>query len=190
MSARALVVVAVALASCADESTLPSRAPRGFYTADGGLLGPGGATGSAGAPAKGGGTASAGTSQACAGDPDEGTFGVVVDAEEETRSGLIVEKGQRVAITASGTWCWGSSPGCSGPDGTPGRPLPSELPVMVEGAYLGQLSLRIGASTLAVGSARELFAPACGELVFFMNDRPGYTADNSGALKVTVELGD
>lgn len=182
-----------ALAACADDASLPSRAPRGVYGQDGSLRlagGSGGATGKAGSSSSTGkpGASGGGGSASSCDEPDTGLSTLAVDAREETPTGLMVAVGQRVSISTSGTWCWGLD-ACCGPDGTPGRPTTAELPVLVPGANLGTLSMRVGSWTRAVGSELEVPAQACGELVLFMNDRAGgYTKDNSGSLKVLVEL--
>lgn len=184
MRSRALLLstplMFAAATSCADDSTLPSRAPPGVYGPDGGFVASGGTTG------KGG---SSPSSPSCVAEADVGLSTHTVDAMEETKTGLVVAAGQRITISATGKWCWGvGASDCPGPDGTPGRPTSSELPVVVQGASFGTLSMRVGSLARAVGSKLETTSPGCGELVLFMNDRPGYYGDNSGSLKVVVEL--
>jgi hypothetical protein len=170
------------VASCADDATISSRAPRGGVTVGGGNA-PGGGGGSA-SPAPGGG----GSSQAtCNFDGAVGTKAGSVSASEEVWTGILVEKGQLLHFSAKGTWCWGDGASeCSSADGTPGRPTPSELPVVVKGAYLGTLSMGIGSQVEALGASATIESTSCGELVLFMNDRPDYYGDNSGSLVVTV----
>lgn len=116
-----------------------------------------------------------------------GTQVVSVSATTETPTKLYAAAGQTIQFTAKGTWCWGTgSSECSTADGTPGRPTSAELPVVVDGASFGTLSVRIGTQVVALGSSKTIKASGCGEIVLFMNDRPAFYGDNSGSLTVTI----
>jgi hypothetical protein len=103
-----------------------------------------------------------------------------------TPTGFTVCAGQQLSFEATGNWCWGGVPDCSGPDGTPGRPQPGELPVTKPGSYFGALIGRVGGSVFHIGSSANISAPASGELELLMNDNVNSYADNSGQLLVTI----
>lgn len=103
-----------------------------------------------------------------------------------THTGFQVCAGQQLTFEATGNWCWGGVPDCSGPNGTPGRPQPGELPVTKPGSYFGALIGRVGGSVFHIGSIANVAAPASGELELLMNDNVNSYGDNSGQLQVNI----
>jgi hypothetical protein len=104
-------------------------------------------------------------------------------------TGLKVEIGNELKFSAFGNWCWGSS-NCSGPAGFPGRPLPSELPVVMKGELLGTLIGQVGNWLFRIGPSATIKSQATGPLVLLFNDRVGDTwyKDNSGTMDVKVAI--
>src|ERR1039457_1722022 len=104
-------------------------------------------------------------------------------------TGLKVEIGNELKFSAFGNWCWGSS-NCSGPAGFPGRPLPSELPVVMKGELLGTLIGQVGNWLFRIGPSATIKSQATGPLVLLFNDRVGDTwdKDNSGTMDGKVAI--
>jgi hypothetical protein len=112
---------------------------------------------------------------------------VRVPAVEPVPMGIQVGAGDRISFAANGTWCWGGGMDCSDGDGTSGRPIAEELPVLVTGASFGTLVGSIdGGAPFVIGTAAVVEMPASGELFLGMSDRLGYYADNSGELEVAL----
>jgi hypothetical protein len=116
---------------------------------------------------------------------------VLAKAEEWRNSGVVVEKGKRFSIKASGKWRAGGG-GCGwvGPDGIGfynalcwdfgGQ--------IIKGWTHAALIGKIGdeGKPFAVGNALELSAEDAGVLYFRINDNPGHCGDNEGHVDVTV----
>lgn len=120
-------------------------------------------------------------------DPEPRQEVLHVPAFEPAPTGVLVVAGERVTVSVAGTWCWGGGADCSDADGTPGRPVAEELPVLVTGASFGTLAASIdGGLAFVVGSGPSLDVPATGELYLGMSDRIGSYGDNSGELVVTL----
>ena len=102
---------------------------------------------------------------------------------------LQVRTGDRLHVTATGTWCMGGSGAaaeCGGPAGIraahadePGLVLPS--------ATIGTLIARIGSGGwVAIGADRSFKAGSTGSLVLAFNDRADFYFDNSRSVRATI----
>jgi clan AA aspartic protease (TIGR02281 family) len=95
---------------------------------------------------------------------------VPVKAADDWTNFLAVKKGDVLAISATGTWFFGSSPRQEvGPAGKP---------------KLAYLEAKIGETVFRIDEAATITAPADGILSMRMNDT--MRTDNSGALTVTI----
>jgi len=126
-------------------------------------------------------------------DPDAGPppIEVSVIASESTPvdTGMVVEQGQVVEFSTSGTWCLGRLPfECGGGDGI--RPAnPEELPLILDSAPIGALIGRAGTGPwFLIGAGGGVRMPSSGPLVLVFNDRPCCYGDNRGLLTVTAAL--
>lgn len=105
---------------------------------------------------------------------------------------LDVVAGQPVSITASGSWCMGGTGAtaeCGGPAGI--RSAHSDEPDMVlPSAKIGALIAHIGSGPLFLAGASSSFnADRSGQLVLLFNDRVCCYGDNSGSIRVIVNVG-
>jgi hypothetical protein len=113
-----------------------------------------------------------------------------------TDSGIRLEKGWRVAISAQGSWSNGNyqrSDGSTfrpsyGPEGYTGtKDASGNLPV--PSAWVGALVGRIGdAPAFAIGPDLIVIAANAGVLTLAMNDAPVSLADNEGQLTVQIKV--
>jgi hypothetical protein len=111
----------------------------------------------------------------------------VVGKRDWTSSGLIVKRGDRLRISASGTVTLDPISGkTSGPEGVADLPDPKKLmPDQATGALIGV----IGADNddfIFIGKAAEFTAARDGLLFLSVNE--GTLSDNSGTYKATIEL--
>ena len=124
----------------------------------------------------------------------EQTTRVLAKAEEWRNSGVVVEKGGRYLIKASGRWRPGGLCNWTGPDGiTPYTPLCLDLGGQtVRGYSHSALIAKIGdqGEPFGVGNEFELLAKEGGVLYFRMNDTPGFFWDNEGHVDVRIALMD
>jgi hypothetical protein len=120
-----------------------------------------------------------------------GSKTVVVEAVDETptRTGVRVRKGDRLLVTATGTWCLGGQPPtaeCGGPAGIR-LANPVELPLILNRAKIGKLVGRIGNGPwFAVGKRARITAKRGGQLQLLFNDRPCCFGDNSGSVTARI----
>ncbi len=111
-----------------------------------------------------------------------------------TKTGVILNSGEKINITTNGTWCWGvGTTECCDANGTSGRPSTTEHPVTLEPEYFGVLIGRIIGTSInsdyfRIGTSTELSAPISGELELQMNDRIGYYGDNKNSITVTISF--
>lgn len=180
----------------------PGRAPGGAsnvaqFAGAGGGFGRGGAGGASSGGNSGAGLGGFGANNGQA--PSSGGFADCTPDTDEvimveaayggSQTGLHVCPGQTLVIEAYGRWCWGGGNDCSGPSGTPGRPLPSELPVLRSGSDFGTLVGVVAAWTFEIGGSSAIIdVQTEGDLVLWMNDRIGAYDDNSGSLTVAVSV--
>jgi sRNA-binding regulator protein Hfq len=111
----------------------------------------------------------------------------VVGKRDWTSSGLIVKRGDRIHITASGTVTLDPSSGrTSGPEGLPDFTDPKKLmPDQPTGALIGV----VGADNddfIFIGGSAEFAAKRDGLLFLSVNE--GTLADNAGIYKAVIEV--
>ena len=98
-------------------------------------------------------------------------------------TGIVVTKGAKLSIHASGQWSDGSKPvRFWGPNGT-GNSWPGTLS---DAANVDALIGKVGDATFLVGESYSGSCPQSGRLFLSMNDFPGYFSNNSGAMKVEI----
>lgn len=144
------------------------------------LVGAAAVVGGGVALAAGGGSSSAAGSSASSGCR---TTTATVPAGAWTHTGATLAAGDRLTISASGTWNGDAGWGESGPDGIVGQRCDaSSCPV--PGGALHSLVGRIAFGTpFAVGSGLNMTAPVSGDLDLGMNT---ITSANAGALTATI----
>jgi hypothetical protein len=102
-----------------------------------------------------------------------------------------VSAGQRVKITASGTWCMGGSGAtaeCGGPGGIRAAG-PGEAAPVLPSAMLGALIARVGSGQwVVVGVSGTITADSPGILSLAFNDLAGFYFDNSGSVSALVTI--
>ena len=108
-------------------------------------------------------------------------------------TGVTVQRGGRLAMTAQGQWSVGGAPvaavanigAFTGPDGIADKTNPRAL---LPSANIGALIGRIGAdgAPFRIGSKYDAAVTADGPLYLAINDEPGAFADNQGRLAVAV----
>ncbi len=100
-------------------------------------------------------------------------------------TGIVVKAGERVAISASGSWSNGLDAAEFGPGGN-GRSDPtSEVPSAPAGALVGQIG---DWARFTVGDGTTMTAEKTGWLWLSMNDRLNGHDDNHGAVTVLVTV--
>lgn len=116
--------------------------------------------------------------------PKVETKELVVPAREMwVDTGIVLTKGAKLSIHASGQWSDGGKPiRFWGPNGA-GRAWPGTLS---DAANLDALIGKVGDATFLVGESYSGSAPQSGRLFLSMNDFPGYFSNNSGAMKVEI----
>lgn len=116
--------------------------------------------------------------------PKVETKELVVPAREMwVDTGIVLTKGAKLSIHASGQWSDGSRPvRFWGPNGT-GNPWPGTLS---DSANVDALIGKVGDATFLVGESYSGSCPQSGKLFLSMNDFPGYFSNNSGAMKVEI----
>jgi len=124
-------------------------------------------------------------------DKKEATAKVLADAEEWRNSGVMLKKGLKYKLTATGGWSAGPICGQTSPEGLGVAAICSGS----MGTYIGRGSAsmllgKIGelGSPFPVGNGLELTAPDDGILFFRINDTPMMMGDNSGSVDVITSL--
>jgi len=124
-------------------------------------------------------------------DKKEATAKVLAIADEWRNSGVIVKKGSKYKITATGRWTAGPICGWTGPDGFGASPICGGS----SGTYIGRGSAssligKIGeqGTPFEVGNNLELTAEEEGILFFRINDTPIWMGDNDGFTNVKTAL--
>lgn len=114
----------------------------------------------------------------------EGKTRVIPDASEWRNSGVLVRKGVRYSVQATGQWRTASHLPWTNAEGTSGYRTPSTF---VDGFPGNGLVGRIGetGAPFAVGTSLEFVASADGVLFFRIN-KPSLIAPGEGALDVAV----
>ncbi len=124
-------------------------------------------------------------------DKKETTSKVLAEAEEWRNSGVMLKKGLKYKLTATGSWSAGPLCGQTGPDGMgiAGLCYGGSATYMGNGSA-SMLIGKIGESgaPFAVGNGLELTASEDGILFFRINDTSLWMADNSGAVEVITSL--
>jgi hypothetical protein len=124
-------------------------------------------------------------------DRKETTSQVLAEAEEWRNSGVMVKKGLKYKLAASGTWSAGPLCGQTGPDGMgiAGLCYGGASTYMGKGSA-SMLIGKIGESgaPFPVGNGLELTASENGILFFRINDTSLWMADNSGSIEVITSL--
>lgn len=101
-------------------------------------------------------------------------------------TGVVVQKGQSVSISAAGLWTNGGlAKEYAGPKGLSGQ---VRRDTILPAAPLGALVGRVGETTFFVGGYQEVALG--GRLLLTMNDVPGTFHDNGGYMAVTLEVKD
>ena len=116
-------------------------------------------------------------------DTPETATRVLAAAAEWRNSGVIVKKGAKYKISASGKWSAGALCGATGPDGVGASYMCTGATATLIGIESASLLLgKIGeqGEPFAVGSGLELLADDDGILYFHINDTPMMMSDNSG----------
>lgn len=124
-------------------------------------------------------------------DTPETAARVLAAAAEWRNSGVIVKKGAKYKISASGKWTAGALCGSTGPDGLGASYLCTGATATYIGTESASLLLgKIGeqGEPFAVGSGLELLADEDGILYLRINDAPMMMNDNSGSINVTIAL--
>lgn len=112
---------------------------------------------------------------------------VLANNDFGTDTGLVVQQGDSVTFSASGTWCWGGLSDCSNANGTAGRPSgPQECCTTLKGEQFGKLLGRVGDWIFPIGEKATIIMWNSGELFLLMNDRVGTYGDNNGAISVQI----
>jgi len=111
-----------------------------------------------------------------------------------TDTGISLEPGQRIVVTAEGKLRYADAKADNGPSGLPRgfKDLIRILPLNDAGR--GALIARIGDADVAqpflIGPSKELVAPVSGELSLGINQTSSNTGDGSYTVKVTVYAAD
>jgi len=124
-------------------------------------------------------------------DTPETATRVLAAAAEWRNSGVIVKKGAKYKISASGKWSAGALCGATGPDGVGASYMCTGATATLIGIESASLLLgKIGeqGEPFAVGNGLELLADEDGILYFRINDTPMMMSDNSGSMNVTIAL--
>jgi uncharacterized caspase-like protein len=124
-------------------------------------------------------------------DTPETATRVLAAAAEWRNSGVIVKKGTKYKISASGKWTAGPICGATGPDGLGASYMCTGATATLIGIESASLLLgKIGeqGEPFAVGNGLELLADEDGILYFRINDTPMMMSDNSGSINVTISL--
>jgi len=111
----------------------------------------------------------------------------VLAAGDWRNSGVMVKKGEKYKITASGKWNFGGLSNFCGPDGIGcDHALAWDLGGIVPGFKSATLIARIGEEgrPFGVGASFQLESSTDGYLFFRMNDL--FVGDNVGAVNVTI----
>jgi hypothetical protein len=124
-------------------------------------------------------------------DKKETTSKVLANAEEWRNSGVMLKKGLKYKLTATGDWSAGPLCGQTSPDGLGAAALCYGGSATYMGK--GSASMLIGkigesGSPFPVGNGLELTAPDDGILFFRINDTSLWMADNSGSVDVITSL--
>jgi hypothetical protein len=125
-------------------------------------------------------------------DNQETTTTVKAEVEEWRDSGVILKKGLKYRITATGTWSVGAICGWTGPDGN-GISLSCNLAPSsnISGGGSGSMLVgKIGEAGIPfqIGAKLDLTASEEGILFLRINEMPGIAGDNSGSVDVTIAL--
>ena len=111
-----------------------------------------------------------------------------------TDTGISLEPGQRIVITAEGTLRYTDAKADNGPDGlTRGfRDLIRILPFNEagRGALIGRIGDQDIAQPFLIGASKDLVAPISGKLSLGINQTSSDTGDGSYTVKVTVYAAD
>ena len=128
-----------------------------------------------------------GCSAGCCVSSETATVTVPADDVAGVYTGIDVRGGGTMIFDAPEEWCRGGGVDCSDANGTPGRPIPEEEPVLLEGAYLSTLIGRVGQWYFRIGASAEIVSEGDGPLFLMMNDRTEgrYYRDNRGSWKLT-----
>jgi hypothetical protein len=124
-------------------------------------------------------------------DKKETTSKVLANAEEWRNSGVMLKKGLKYKLAATGSWSAGALCGETSPDGLGAAALCYGGSATYMGK--GSASMLIGkigesGSPFPVGNGLELTPPDDGILFFRINDTPLWMADNSGSVDVITSL--
>jgi hypothetical protein len=116
-------------------------------------------------------------------------------------TGLAVNAGNRISVTASGQVTWSERSHSVpdqfknvGPGGTtfmarvlePG--LGDSDHFVYPDAPPGSLLMKVGSEIYLVGASKEIVVSQGGQIQFMVNDRPGWMSENTGSFQVRVEV--
>jgi hypothetical protein len=104
-------------------------------------------------------------------------------------TGIEVEAGDSVTISASGAVRWEPIKAYVGPDGLESAyafNLPNQFPL--PSAKAGSLVMKIGSDLYAVGAETSIQTSGGGNIQFMVNDRFQGLGDNEGSFSVTIKV--
>jgi len=114
---------------------------------------------------------------------------VVRSTEKWQDSGIRVNQGETIRISATGSVVWDEQLPAVGPDGTtPANEVqdPSDFPVREGGC--GSLIMKVGQVKYPVGHSAKIVASTGGPIEFMINDRLNYLANNKGSFTVSISV--
>ncbi len=107
-----------------------------------------------------------------------------------TNTGIYVEQGEQIRITARGSVVWDADLPAVSPDGTfPASNVQSPSDFPLPSAGCGSLVMRIGSTKYAVGSKSTVVASESGTIEFIVNDRLHSLSNNAGNFDANIEIG-
>ncbi len=107
-----------------------------------------------------------------------------------TDTGITVEQGEQIKITARGSVVWDADLPAVSPDGTfPASNVQSPSDFPLPSAGCGSLVMRIGSTKYAVGSNSTVVARERGSIEFIVNDRLQSLSNNTGNFETRIEIG-
>lgn len=118
------------------------------------------------------------------------TTTLVVKATEKWQgSGMPVNKGDIITISATGSVIWDDGWPAVGPDGAaPAKELQNSSDFPVPEAGCGSLVMQVGQMKYAVGRSATVVAGTSDPIEFMVNDRLQYLWNNKGNFTVSVSV--
>lgn len=114
---------------------------------------------------------------------------VVLGTDKWKDTGIRIQKGQQIRISATGSVVWDTDLPAVDPDGSfPTSTVESSSDFPMPEANCGALVMKIGNTKYAVGSNASVYAREGGVIQLIVNDRMQHLWNNSGSFKVHISL--